>query len=98
MATRADILAKMPATDHHDADAQPSTAVTLADLDACLDALAQLIDMGEAQYMPLFERIETELAALRETETVEDRVAIRLGRLGNPAKPDQTAARSSRAA
>ena len=70
-------------------------AVTLADLDACLDALAALIGMGEEQYTPLFERLEVEFAALRETETVEGRIAVRLARRDSPARPGQTAARSA---
>jgi hypothetical protein len=76
---------------------KPEAPVTLADLDACLDALAALIGMGEEQYTPLFERLEVEFAALRETETVGGRIAIRLARQDSPARPGQTAVRSASA-
>lgn len=76
-----------------------SLPVTPSEIENCLDILAELIDMGERQYLPLFERLESELAAMERTETVEDRVARRLmQRRGNQAEQDRTAARSCEAA
>lgn len=69
-----------------------------ADLDACLDILAQLIGMGETGYTPLYERLEGEAVALREAEPVEARIARRLARRDSPTGPDQTAGRSAQAA
>lgn len=76
-----------------------SLAVTPAEIENCLDTLAELIGMGERQYMPLFERLERELDAISQTETVEDRVARRLiQRRGNRGAFGQTTVQSSEAA
>lgn len=74
----------------------PEAPVSAADLDACLDTLARLIEMGEEQYMVLYERLEGELMALGETETVEDRIARRLtSRRDRPVVRDRMEARSA---
>jgi hypothetical protein len=72
--------------------------VTIERLDAGLDTLARLIDMGEAQYLPLFERLERELAALQTGNTAAERAARRAASLpGSPGAPGRKAARSASA-
>jgi len=72
---------------------------TLDGIDHCLDIVAELIDLGETQYLALFERLEQERDALAQPDSVEGRVAARLKRRRDKAaEPDQTAEQSSRAA
>lgn len=69
--------------------------VTIDDIDRAMDTVAELIDMGERQYLSLFERLEREHAALERQSSLADRASARLAsRRNKPAGPGPTAARS----
>jgi hypothetical protein len=55
-----------------------NSPVTAADIEECLDIVAGLAD-GEngEQYIPLFERLEKELAAMDQKRTTLDRIKAR---------------------
>ena len=72
---------------------EPVSEVTAARLDACLNTLAGLIEMGETQYVALFERLEEEFEAMERTESVEARIARRVA-----SRRDKSAARGHREA
>ena len=70
--------------------------VTIDDLDRALDTVAELIDMGERQYLPLFERLEREHACMERQASIADRASARLAnRRNRPSGPGPMAAQSS---
>ncbi len=59
--------------------------VTIEDIEFAMDEVALAIDMAGAKgivYLPIFERLERELQALRERQSTMSAVKARLERIG----------------
>jgi len=76
-----------------DAPALASKPITIDRIERCLDRLAQIMVASGAEgraYLPIYERLESELEAMRDTDDKMSRIYARVRR-----SKDRTAARSS---